>query len=258
MAARIGLIIPSSNRMVEQEMVHYFPPGAHAHVMRLRMTGRHHVELEALLPRIEEATATLTDARCEVIAFHCTATSMEEGMAGEERVLAAMARGGAPRATTTAIAIRRAFDALGARRIGVVTPYDAAKTADEAAFLRAAGYDVLDAVGFALAGSDAFCAAPAQFWRDRVLEIARPDAQAYLISCANIAAFAIIDALEQELDRPVVTSNQAVLWDALCRLGWSDHGDCPGRLFAQHAGCGGGGCGRIRQPITAGAIRAPT
>ena len=39
MTARVGLIIPSSNRMVEDEMVHAFPAGVRPHVTRLRMTG---------------------------------------------------------------------------------------------------------------------------------------------------------------------------------------------------------------------------
>jgi maleate isomerase len=231
MTARIGLIIPSSNRMVEQEMVRYVPPGVQAHVARLRMTGRHHVPLKELLPRIEEAARTLADARCDVIAFHCTAASTEAGLEGEERALAAVARAGVPHATTTATAIRCAFAALGARRIVLVTPYDAATTEHEAAFLRSAGHDVLAATGFDLGGSDQFCATPAQFWRDRTVAAARADADAYLISCANIATFAVIDEVERELDRAVVTSNQAVLWDALCRLGYADRGACPGRLF---------------------------
>jgi maleate isomerase len=228
---RVGLIIPSSNRMVEQEMVRYFPEGVQAHVMRLRMTGPHRVPLAQLTPRIEEAARTLMDAKCDVVAFHCTAGSTEAGLAGEEQALAAVARGGA-RATTTATAIRNAFAALGARRIVLVTPYDARTTEEEAVFFRSAGYDVLAAIGFDLGGSDQYCAAPAEFWRDRTVAAARPDADAYLISCANIATFGIIAELEERLDRPVVTSNQAVLWDALCRLGWSDRRRCPGRLFA--------------------------
>jgi maleate isomerase len=236
MTARIGLIIPSSNRMVEQEMARHFPAGVTLHVARLRMTGPHHVALDQLLPRIEEATRTLTDAKCDVVAFHCTATSMEEGMAGEERVLAAVARAGAPRATTTATAIRRAFDALGARRIVLVTPYSAQTTAEEAEFLHAAGCEVLHAVGHALAGSDAYCATPPAFWRDSTLRAARREADAYLVSCANIAAMGVIDELEQRLDRPVITSNQAVLWDALVRIGHEDVSGCPGRLFATGVG----------------------
>jgi maleate isomerase len=233
--ARVGLIIPSSNRMVEQEMARHVPANVTLHVARLRMTGPHHVPLDQLLPRVEDATRTLTDAKCDVVAFHCTATSMEEGMAGEERVLAAVTRAGATRATTTATAIRNAFAALGARRIVLVTPYSAQTTAEEAEFLRAAGCEVLHAAGSALAGSDAYCATPAEFWRDRVVEAARREADAYLLSCANIAAFAIIAELEQRLDRPVVTSNQAVLWDALARIGHDDVEGCPGRLFATPA-----------------------
>ena len=229
--ARVGLIIPSSNRMVEQEMARFFQPGVTLHVARLRMTGPHHVPLDQLLPRIEEATRTLTDAKCDVVAFHCTATSMEEGMAGEERVLAAVARAGAPQVTSTATAIRRAFDALGARRIVLVTPYSQHTTDEEAAFLRAAGCEVLHAVGHDLAGSDAYCATPPEFWRDSTIAAARPDADAYLVSCANIAALGVIDALEQRLDAPVITSNQAILWDALARIAHDDVSACPGRLF---------------------------
>ncbi len=41
--------------------------------------------------------------------------------------------------------------------------------------------------------------------------------------------------LEARLGRPVITSNQTVIWDALARLGWSDRRGCPGRLFATPA-----------------------
>jgi maleate cis-trans isomerase len=235
MIARVGLIIPSSNRMVEQEMVHAFPPGVQAHVARLRMTGAHHGDLASLLPRIEEATRTLLDARCDAVAFHCTATSMEEGPEGDARILAALARAGASRALTTASAIRQAFDALGARRIVLVTPYDAATTEGEVSFLRSAGYEVVHAVGHTLGGSDQYCATPSRFWRERTLEAARRDADGYLISCANISVFGVIEELEQQLGRPVVTSNQAVLWGALRALGWRDVRGCPGRLFARLA-----------------------
>ena len=89
--------------------------------------------------------------------------------------------------------------------------------------------------GFALAGSDAYCAAPPAFWRDRALAAAHPEADAYLISCANIAVFGVIEELEAKLGRPVVTSNQAVIWDALRLIGWREWRRCPGRLFAAAA-----------------------
>jgi maleate isomerase len=231
MTVRIGLIIPSSNRMVEGEMVRHLPPGFVAHIARLRMTGAHRATVDALMPRVAEAAATLIDARCDVVVFHCTANSTAEGPGGEAKLLAALKRAGAPLVTTTATAIRSAFAALAVRRVVLLTPYSAPTTEEESEFLRKAGYGVVDARGFALEGSDEYCATPAQFWRDRAIEAARPEADAYLISCANISVFPVIEELERRLDAPVVTSNQAVIWHALSLLGASGRGHCPGRLF---------------------------
>ena len=233
---RVGLIIPSSNRMVEQEMVRAFPKGVHVHVTRLRMTSANHLAFAELLPRVGQATRALVDARCDVVGFHCTANSMEGGLEGEKQILATLERAGAPRGTTTITAIQRAFDAVAAKRIVLITPYSAATTEHEAQFLRACGYDILAAKGFELAGSDAYCATPPQFWRDRAIEVAQPDADAYLVSCANISVFSVIDELEAQLARPVLTSNQAVIFDTLRLIGWRDCRGCPGQLFGTMAG----------------------
>jgi maleate isomerase len=235
MTKRIGLIIPSSNRMVEGEMVRHMPPGVVAHIARVRMTGAHHVAIDQLISRVEAAAGTLNDARCDVVAFHCTANSMSEGVAGEAKLLAALRHAGAPVATTTASAIRAAFESLGARRIVLITPYSEKTTAEEAEFLHKAGYEVPHARGYGLKGSDEFCSTPPQFWRDRVLEAVRPDADAYFISCANISVFPVIEEIEQKLGRPVVTSNQAVVWECLSLLGMNDRRNCPGRLFESPA-----------------------
>ncbi len=235
MTTRIGLIIPSSNRMVEQEMVHAYPKGVVAHVARLRMTGPHHVDLDRLMPRIVDAAGALTDAKCEVVTFHCTATSMEEGPDGEQRVLEALRQGGAKQARTTATAINASLEALKAKRIAFITPYDPHKTDDEAKFLTAIGYQVVYHKGYDLAGSDQYCATPAEVWRDRLLEAARPDAEVYFISCANVSTFPVLDDFERRLGKPVISSNQSVVWDGLERIGWRDRAGCPGSLFERSA-----------------------
>ena len=78
--ARIGFIIPSSNRVVEPQMQHYAPPGVVAHFARLRMTNRHRKPLPDLLPEILDSVALLMDSRCDVIVFQCTGTSMSGGI----------------------------------------------------------------------------------------------------------------------------------------------------------------------------------
>ena len=212
---RIGLIIPSSNRMVEQEMVRVLPAGATAHIARLRMTGPHERPLDQLLPDVANAAAMLADARCEAIAFHCTANSTAGGADGEARLLAALRAGSAGAVTTTATAIRAALDELGARRIVLVTPYSATVTDQEAGFFTGAGYDVAATVATDRGGSDEYCATPAEAWEAALLEVRRDDVDAYVLSCANIACFAVIERVEKALRKPLVTSNQAVLWATL-------------------------------------------
>ena len=232
---RVGLIIPSSNRMVEQEMAHRYPGDVVVHVNRLRMTGPQRVPLDQLMPRLIEAAAALADAKCDVITFHCTANSTDEGADGEARILAALKEAGAQRASSTATAIRRALDAFGARRIVLVTPYSQAVTDHEAQFFTDLGIEVLTAKGHDLGNSDAYCAAPPSFWREKTLELRRPDADLYFVSCANISAFDVIDDLESALGKPVISSNQAVVWDQIARHGLglppAARSGCPGSLM---------------------------
>jgi maleate cis-trans isomerase len=58
-----------------------------------------------------------------------------------------------------------------------------------------------------------------------------PDADAYLVSCTALRSAEIIAPLEAELGRPVVTSNQAMVWQALRSGGIEDHVDGYGALL---------------------------
>jgi maleate isomerase len=72
-------------------------------------------------------------------------------------------------------------------------------------------------------------------WPERVYREARKldhaDADAVFISCTNYRTFEIIERLERDLDLPVVTSNQATLWNTLRRLSVEPPERAPGRLF---------------------------
>ncbi len=121
--ARVGLIIPSSNRLTEPQFHRYAPSGVQYHVTRLRMTGPHHVPLPDLVPRIVEAAQMLGDAKCDLVVFHCTSSSMQAGLAAEQQVVEAIQRATGRPAITTASAAVEAFRALEARRLALVTPY---------------------------------------------------------------------------------------------------------------------------------------
>jgi maleate cis-trans isomerase len=231
--ARIGLIIPSSNRLTEPQMRQYAPAGVEVHVTRLRMTGASHLPLPELLPRVVEATAALDDARCDVSVFHCTASSMEAGLAGERQVLDAMRSATESAVATTASAVLAAFESLQVRRIVLVSPYARATHEHELAFFAEAGLEVVGERARELDSSDAYVAEPPATWLrvgEQALRAA-PAAEALFLSCTNIHSLPVIERLESRVGRPVVASNQAVLWYALRRCGLGDAVPALGRLF---------------------------
>jgi maleate cis-trans isomerase len=90
--ARVGLIIPSSNRMAEAQFNRYMPAGIGVHVGRAQMTGRHKKPIAQLLDEVGHAASALGDAKCNPIVFHCTGTSMAEGTRAKPRSLRAPPR----------------------------------------------------------------------------------------------------------------------------------------------------------------------
>ena len=215
--ARIGIIVPSSNRQAEPDIGKHLPEDVVLHCTRMRMTGPYHQPVTALLPRIREAAGFLADAKCDVIVFHCTASSMEEGPEGDQAIRTAITEVTGKQAITTASAIIDALATLDIRRLALLAPYDPSLTDPEAVYLERAGYEMLRVRSMALQGSDSYCGTPPEYWLRTASEPESwdPAAEAMLLSCANIRCFEVIDAIEERLARPLVTSNQAVLWRAL-------------------------------------------
>jgi maleate cis-trans isomerase len=220
--ARIGLIIPSSNRLTEPQMRRYAPSGVEIHVTRLRMTGASHVPLPQLMPRIVEATLALADARCDVIVFHCTASSMEAGIDGERRVLDAMGELTPGVVTTTASATLAALRELDVRRLVLISPYVATTHQHEVDFFAEAGLQIVGGRSLGLAGGDQYLTVAPADWLRISQEDMRPDADGIFLSCTNIHSPEVILPLEALIGKPVITSNQAVLWHALRLCGLND------------------------------------
>jgi arylmalonate decarboxylase len=217
--ARIGFIIPSSNRMIEPQMQRFMPAGVVPHFNRIGMTNRHKAPLEKLLPRIIEAADLLNDSKCNVIVLQCTGTSMSGGVDMDKRVVEEIGRATGRPALSTASALTAAFKSLGVRRLVFVSETAQEGHDKKVQFLKEAGYDIVADKATALAGTDAYCTTPPQFWYDTVLGLRRDETDAYFMSCTNIHSIDVIEKLERELKKPVITSNQASIWCALRMIG---------------------------------------
>ncbi|NKB21136.1 MAG: arylmalonate decarboxylase [Alphaproteobacteria bacterium] len=217
--ARYGLIVPSSNRMVEPHASRFTPTDVACHVTRLRMTGPHFMSLDELLPKVTEAAELLADAKCDPIVFHCTANSMSDGLEGEKLIKEAIEKASGRPAATTASATMAAFSHFNASRVVLVSPYPRASHEHELEFLTEAGYEIVGEKNLGLKGSDAYCNMPATDWFNTMLEMKNDKADVYFASCANIQALGALEDMEEALGAPVVTSNQLVIWQGLRMAG---------------------------------------
>jgi len=214
--ARIGLIIPSVNRMTERQFNHYAPEGLGIHVARGRVAGEPKRTVAELTGEIAHAAGTLADAHPDLIVFHCTHTSMKEGADGEARIISLIRTTTGIDALSTSSLVNDAMRALGLKKLVVLSPY--MSNADIIAYLSAAGFTVVKDVALKCKSAADFEAVTPQRWLELARENDTPAADGIFLSCTNTTQIEAIEAIERELGKPVVNSNQAVLWGCLKRL----------------------------------------
>jgi maleate isomerase len=214
--ARIGLIIPSVNRMTEPQFNHYAPQGLGIHVARGRVAGQPARTVAELSDEIAHAAGTLADAGPDLIVFHCTHTSMKEGADGERRILDLIGKTTGIEALSTSSLVNDALHALGVKNLVVLSPY--MSNAPIIAYLGAAGFKVVSDVALQCKSAADFEAITPQHWLELAKQNDTPDADGIFLSCTNTTQIEAVGAIERELGKPVVNSNQAVLWGCLKRL----------------------------------------
>lgn len=162
-------------------------------------------------------------ARClkaispEAAVYACTSGSFVNGVEGARRISRAIGEElGAP-AVTTSEALIEALDLLGATRLAIATPYVPELTGRLEDFLAEERREVTGCVGL---GLDRFIwRVPYHVTADLVRQADSDEAQAVFVACTNLPTFDLIEPLEHELGKPVLTANQVTAWAGLRRLG---------------------------------------
>lgn len=235
--AKLGLLVPSGNQVVEPELMRVAPEGVTVHSTRITNYLDTPEELAAMKDEVPAAARLLGHAEVAAIAFACTGGSLLQG-AGYDRTISALIKessGGIP-ATTTSTAVVEALRHLGVRRLIVVTPYQPWLNKRVAAFLQAADLEVVRIEGIpnpsglqtATAVSSISPNVTAAFTRSVA---AGQHFDALFISCTSLRTVEAIEQLEHDLGAPVVSSNQATLWALLRLAGVRSREGGLGRLF---------------------------
>jgi maleate cis-trans isomerase len=213
--ARVGLIIPSVNTFCEPQFNRFAPEGLGVHVARARVAGEWKRPLPEMKGEIESAARLLADCAPDLIVFHCTDTSMSQGPQGEGRILDIVRDATGIEAMATSWLVLEAMHTLGMSRIVLLTPYQSNKPIVD--YLKAAGIAVVQDMALSLEAKDFGSITPTQ-WTELAVKNDRAEADGIFLSCANTTQIEAIADIERTLGKPVVNSNQAVLWGCVRRL----------------------------------------
>jgi maleate cis-trans isomerase len=144
----LGVLTPQANTTVEPEFAALLPPGVA--MLNARMTsGKPTIVARLLdyLASLESWSEQFANAPVGALAFACTGASYYAGVAEEDAAVARISAARGVPFVTAGHAVRDAFHALGAKRIGLVSPYPQDLTEAAAAYWRALGFEVTRIAG---------------------------------------------------------------------------------------------------------------
>jgi maleate isomerase len=216
---RIGLLVPATNSVMEADFGKYLPDGVAAFASRMYKSTEVAVEkLEEMLSYAEDAAKLLTKVGIDIIIFGCTSASFITGLEGDKAIQQKIARTTGVHTTTATTAILRALSATGRNQVALITPYHVSVHRKLEELLHEQGYTITTSATMDPdASKDVEGMVPEQIYR-YVKANVDDNAELVLISCTTIRSMEAIEQLEKDLQIPVITVNQACIWDALTHL----------------------------------------
>jgi maleate isomerase len=228
---RIGLIVPSSNTTMETELPAIVrrqqgvPDDLFTfHSARLRLHQVTEEELRRMNAETGRAVREVADARPHVIAtaclvaimaqgnrYHCTAEEDMSRVLGEEDAAAPV--------VSSAGALLQALGALGAKRIGIVTPYAKPLTKLVAGYIEDAGFEVQDSVSLEVTNNREVGMLDPRGLREHWKRLDLSGCDALVLSCCvQMPSLSAIEAVEQDCGLPTISAATATAWSILRAL----------------------------------------
>lgn len=234
---RIGVLVPFTNTNLEPDMTLLRPNGVSIHFARMGGYDMDEVPDAAQMQgmgaaSIDEPLALLAGARPDVVLYGCTSATLSHGVAFDRTLSQQIEQQTGAKTVTAAGALVQALGALGVSRIAYASPYTSDVNQQAIRFLGDAGFEC---ASLAEVPEDLGNYGQGELTPDEVFDLGikadSAKSQALVLSCTDMRSVEVITQLETATGKPVVTSNQAMMFAAMGHLG-IPAGECDlGRLF---------------------------
>ena len=225
--AIIGVMTPAMNTVVQPELELLRPFGVTNQMQRFRLGG------DRVSDDLIEEAEKLMD--CNPVALAVGLTT-DAGPGGVEKLSARCdelaERIGIP-VCNASIATQKGLHTLRAKKIAVLTPFNAEIDQHVKANIEAGGFEVIAIRGTEAPSLPAICETPVSQIRELALELLHSDCDALAQIGTALPVVGIIDELERESGKPVIACNAAVYWQALRSAGVHDAVDGYGYLLRE-------------------------
>jgi maleate isomerase len=210
---RLGLITLSTDLTTERDYRNIFPADdVGLYTSRVPFENPTNTDnLKLMAPRLTSAAALLPDDQpLAAICYSCTAASV---VIGDDAIKSAVQSHfpNTPVVTPSLSAVR-AFSALNARKISVLTPYTIETSEPMATYFRQHGLDICQFQCLGIEDDREMARVSEESIIEAAILADHPSSEALFIFCTVFPAVNVIDEIEQRLGKPVVTSNQATAW----------------------------------------------
>ncbi|MGH8617184.1 MAG: maleate cis-trans isomerase family protein [Burkholderiales bacterium] len=231
---RIGLLAPSSNTTVETEFFQVLPKGVTLHVARLFISQVTTEMIGSMVDTLEYEAKLLASADVDIIVLGATAPSFLHGIGTDRKMIERIEAATGKPATTTSTALLEAARALGVNRLALGSPFSPTVNGLCASFLDANGFSVVACDGMNLVDNLQIGRLEVETAYEMGRQVDRPDAEAIVLACTNWRTIDIIERLERDSRKPVLTTSQVTIWDALRKIGYDQGIPGFGRLLRDH------------------------
>ncbi len=217
---RIGLIALATDFNSEQDLRRMFPEGVE--MFTNRVLNANPVTLQNLRNMAGDisraAGGILPGIKLDAMIYGCTSGTVANGADNIERLIQ-QNNPDAP-VTNPVTAALKAFEYFSAKRISILTPYTKDINNDMADYFEQQGITVLNIAGFDCDSDLDMTNIPPTAITDAANHVCQNDADLLFISCTALRASLVIEQIEKNIDKPVVTSNQALVWHSLKLIGY--------------------------------------